>query len=103
MSSRRAKSQAVPTATLDILVQPRASRAEIVGFHDGALKIRVTAPPVDGAANAAIEKLLASSLGLSKSQVAIIGGQTSKRKRVRVDGLNQRELNSRLTEFAKDA
>lgn len=102
MSSRRPRTQPVPTATLDILVQPRASRAEVVGFYDGALKVRVTAPPVDGAANAAIEKLLAASLGLSRSQVEIIGGQTSKRKRVSIDGLTQGELNSRLAEIVSD-
>lgn len=103
MSDRRSQSPSVTSATLDILVQPRASRAEIVGFHDGALKVRVTAPPVDGAANAAIEKLIATTLGVSKSQVEIVGGQTSKRKRVRISGLSQTAVAARLAVLVPDA
>ncbi|HUN54307.1 MAG TPA: DUF167 domain-containing protein, partial [Smithella sp.] len=57
--------------TFDIQVIPHASRAEIAGEQDGALKMRVTAPPVEGAANEACIKLLASELGLKKSQMEI--------------------------------
>ena len=65
-------------------VVPRTSKSEIVGESDGALKVRIAAPPVDGAANAELIKLLAKTLGVAKSAVEIIGGQTSKTKRVKI-------------------
>lgn len=69
---------------LECLLQPRASRDEIVGEHDGALKIRVKAPPVDGAANRQLVKFLAKQFGVSKSGVIIERGETSRRKQVRI-------------------
>jgi uncharacterized protein (TIGR00251 family) len=72
---------------LEILVVPRASRTQIAGVHDGRLKIQLSAPPVDGAANAALCAFLAERLGVKKSAVAIASGETSKRKRVRVSGV----------------
>ena len=71
----------------DVRVVPRSSGSEIVGTHYGALKIRLASPPVDGAANAELIKLLAKSFGVSKSEVEIIAGLTSKVKRVRVIGI----------------
>ena len=68
-------------------VVPRASKSEIVGEMDGALKIRVAAPPVDGAANAELIKLLAKTFGVSKSEVEITGGQTSKSKQIKIANL----------------
>jgi len=68
----------------DVLVQPRASRAKIGPVHDGRLKIAVTAPPVDGEANAAVIELLAKQLGIARSAVSVIAGETSRRKTVRV-------------------
>ena len=65
-------------------VQPRASRTEIAGIHDGALRVRVAAPPVDGAANAAVIELLSRALGARKTDVEIIAGATGRRKRVLV-------------------
>ena len=70
----------------DVRVVPRSSRSEIVGEHDGALKIRLASPPVDGAANAELIKLLAKSFGVSKSEVEIVTGSTSKAKCVRIAG-----------------
>ena len=67
-------------------VVPRASKSEIVGELDGALKIRIASPPIDGAANAELLKLLAKTFGISKSSVEIIGGQTSKTKQVKISG-----------------
>ena len=55
--------------TFEVRVAPRASRNRVVGVQDGALKVALTAPPVDGAANEALKKLLAKSLGVSKSSV----------------------------------
>jgi len=67
-----------------VRVIPRASLSEIVGEHDGAMKVRLAAPPVDGAANAELISLLAKRLGVAKSDVAIVAGETSKNKRVRI-------------------
>jgi uncharacterized protein (TIGR00251 family) len=69
---------------LDVRVVPRASRSEIVGLHDGALKVRIAAPPVAAAANAALIKLLAKHFGVSKSDIAIVHGENSKNKRIRI-------------------
>jgi uncharacterized protein YggU (UPF0235/DUF167 family) len=75
---------------------PRASRDEIAGWLDGQLRVRVTAPPEAGKANAAIEALLAAALGLRKSAVRVIGGHGSARKRVAVEGLTREEAERRL-------
>ena len=73
--------------TFDVLVQPRASRAKLGPVHDGRLKIAVTAPPVDGEANAAVIEVLAKALGVARSAVSVIAGTSSRRKTVRVDGV----------------
>jgi uncharacterized protein (TIGR00251 family) len=69
---------------INLWVQPRASRNEILGYRDGFLRLRVTAAPVDGEANRLCQKILAESLGVSASQVEILNGQKSRRKRVRI-------------------
>lgn len=74
---------------LSVRVQPRASREAVLGVHDGALKVALTAPPVDGAANAALVAFLASSLGVAKRSVRIVRGETSKTKVVEVDGVTE--------------
>lgn len=73
-------------------VAPRASKSEIVGEHDGALKIKLAAPPVDGAANAELIKVLAKFFAVSKSAVEIIGGETSKIKQMKITGANAEKL-----------
>ena len=70
-----------------VRVVPRASKSEIVGELDGALKVRIASPPVDGAANAELIKLLAKAFDVSKSAVEIIGGQTSKAKLVKISNI----------------
>ena len=70
----------------DVRVVPRSSRSEIVGEHDGALKIRLASPPVDGAANAELPQLLAKSFGVAKAQIEIVSGLTSKVKRISISG-----------------
>ena len=67
-----------------VRVVPRASKSEIVGEMDGALKIRVASPPVDGAANAELIKLLAKTFGVAKSRIEIVSGETSKTKQVKI-------------------
>lgn len=68
-------------------VQPRASRSGVIGVHGDALKVRLTAPPVDGAANAALVELLATLLGVRHTNVRIVSGQTSRMKTVEVTGI----------------
>lgn len=71
-----------------VLVQPRASRTKVLGEHDGQLKIALAAPPVDGEANAALIAFLADLLGRKKAQVILVDGQTSRRKRVLINGVD---------------
>ena len=72
---------------LSIRVQPRASKDEIVGPHGpDSLKVRITAPPVDGKANAHLIKFLAKSFGVAKGQVELIGGATGRDKRFAISG-----------------
>jgi hypothetical protein len=73
--------------TIDILVQPRASRAKIGPVHDGRLKVAVTSPPVDGEANAAVIELLAKTLGVAKRAIEVVAGTSSRRKTVRITGV----------------
>jgi uncharacterized protein (TIGR00251 family) len=74
-------------AVLEVLVQPRASRSRVVGEHDGRVKIQLAAPPVDGEANAALQAFLADVLGVKKAEVALLAGETGRRKRVRIAGV----------------
>lgn len=72
---------------LTLHVQPRASRTEIAGCHGDALKIRLAAPPVDGAANAALIAFLAERLGVPRSAITIRHGESGRRKTVEITGL----------------
>jgi len=67
-----------------VLVQPRSSNTAVVGIHGDALKIRLTAPPVEGKANKACIRFLAKCLGLAKSDLEIVSGHSSRAKRVRL-------------------
>jgi len=78
--------------TFKVQVVPRASRSELVGEHDGALRVRIAAPPVDGAANQELIRTLARAFGVSRSAIEITSGQTSKRKEVRVVGASPEVL-----------
>lgn len=69
---------------LNLHIQPRASRNEICGVQDNALKIRLTSPPVDGAANKLCREFLADTFKVPKSAVEIVSGETSRHKRVRI-------------------
>lgn len=82
--------------TFSIRVVPRASRSEVVGIHDGALKIRIASPPVDGAANAEIVRFLAKTFGVSKSDIFIISGETSKNKRIKVENLSKSSFEEKI-------
>ena len=78
--------------TIEVSLTPRASRDEVAGFADGVLRVRVTAPPVGGKANAAMRKLLAKRLGVAPSRVRIERGEKARRKVVSVEGADPTRL-----------
>jgi len=71
----------------NVRVQPRASRAGVDGLHGDALRVRVNAPPVDGAANEAVVELLAELLKVPRRAVRVVAGESSRSKVVEVDGV----------------
>ena len=79
-----------------VRVIPRSSRSEIIGSHEGVLKVKLNAPPVEGAANAELLKLFAKKLGISRSRVSIVSGETSRIKRLRIIGITPEELQKAL-------
>jgi uncharacterized protein (TIGR00251 family) len=79
-----------------IRVVPRASRSEAAGVRDGALKLRITAPPVEGKANEECIRLLAELLAVKKAQVKILAGHASRTKTVAVAGLSAGEVAARI-------
>ena len=81
---------------ISIYVQPRASKTTVAGMHDGCVKVRLAAPPVDGAANAALIAFVAERLAIAKSNVRIVSGQTSRRKVLEVDGVSAEQLTAAL-------
>jgi uncharacterized protein (TIGR00251 family) len=74
---------------VSVHVQPRASRNEVVGLHGTALKVRLHAPPVDGAANDALVMFLAERLGVPRRSVRIVAGGGSRAKTVEIDGTTE--------------
>ncbi len=78
--------------TFEVRVAPRASRNRVIGVHEGALKVALTAPPVDGAANEALRKLLAKALGVAKSEVEILRGDRNRIKVLRVQGISASDV-----------
>ena len=87
--------------TFDIQVIPHASRSELVSVQDGVLKINVTSPPVEGAANDACIKLLAKELGLKKSQMEISSGAKSRKKTVMIKNISKAELETKINNICK--
>jgi uncharacterized protein len=82
--------------TLTVRVTPRASRNQVIGLDHGAIKIKLTAPPVEGAANAALIEFVAEWLGVRKSAVSIAGGDKSRHKLVHVRGLTAEAVYKKL-------
>lgn len=79
-------------AQINVRLQPRASRSELTGVRDGVLIARVTAPPVDGRANAALCKLIARAAGVAPSRVSVVRGASAREKVVRVEGVDEAAL-----------
>ena len=89
------------SATFSVRIQPRASKNEVLRMEDGGLKIRLTAPPVDGGANEALVKFLADRLGVAKSRVEIVSGHTSREKIVKISGISQEQVDTVLNKAGK--
>jgi uncharacterized protein (TIGR00251 family) len=85
--------------TFAVRIVPRASRGEIAGEYNGALRIRIAAPPVDGAANRELVRLLAKSFKLPQNAVEIVSGTGSKNKVVRIAGADSARLEQMSLEF----
>ncbi len=81
---------------LRVRVQPRASRHAIVGWAGDVLRVAVTAPPVDGAANDALRRLLAASLGVAPSAISVVRGARGRDKVVRIGGVTDADVRARL-------
>jgi uncharacterized protein len=75
-----------------IRVQPRSSRNEVAGLHGDALKVRVTAPAVEGAANEALIDLLATTFGVARRDVTIVSGASSRSKMIEIDGIDEERV-----------
>ncbi len=86
---------------LPVRAQPGARKTSIIGEHNGALKIAVTAPPEDGRANKALTELLRAALSVRRSQVDLLSGATSRDKRFLIRGVTAAELRQLLTRFAQ--
>jgi len=84
------------SCTIKVRVQPKSSRNQVGGFQDGTLRVRVTAAPTEGQANAAVIALLAKTLGVSKSRLEIIRGYSSRDKVVSVDTLTEQEVQRKI-------
>jgi uncharacterized protein len=80
-----------------VRVQPKASQDEVVGIKDGALWVRVTAPPIGGKANEACVLLLASALGVPRGSVALTGGHRSRNKLMQISGISLDQLQVAMT------
>jgi uncharacterized protein (TIGR00251 family) len=78
--------------TVDVRVIPRAKKTEFAGTRDGALLIRVSAPPVDGAANDAVIEFLARHLNIPQRRIRLVSGATSRQKRFEIDGVTPEQI-----------
>ena len=83
-------------AKISLRVYPNASRNEMMGFTDGVLRVKISAPPIKGKANRELITFLSRLLGVSKGSVNIIKGHTTRNKVVAVDGFSREEVMKRL-------
>jgi uncharacterized protein (TIGR00251 family) len=86
----------VAYAMIDVRVVPRAGRSGVAGRRGDALLVRLNASPVDGAANAELIEVLAEALGVPKRAVSIVSGERSRQKRIRIDGVTDELVASKL-------
>jgi uncharacterized protein len=81
---------------LDVYIQPRASKTELAGMHGDRIKIRIAAPPVEGAANDALIEFVARRLGIAKGRVRLISGKSSRTKSLEIDGVDSSQISTAL-------
>lgn len=81
---------------LRVRLTPRGGVTAIARYESGVLHVRTTAPPVDGAANRALLELLAKAIGMPKSAISIVRGDTSREKTLRLEGITGAELDTRI-------
>lgn len=81
-----------PFARFTVWVQPRAARTEVAGRHGGLMKIRLAAPPVEGAANEELVRFVAEKLGVAKTAVRLVTGHNGRRKTLEVTGVTSTQL-----------
>jgi len=85
------------SAVFSVRVKPGGKKNEVIGVHDGALKLSVTAQPIEGKANRAVTKFISQLLGIAPSRVSIVSGESSRTKRVKIEGLDAQEVNEILS------
>ncbi len=95
--------QASAGVVLSVLVQPRSSRNQLVGLQGEALKIKLTSPPVEGAANKACCEYLAKLFGIAKGAVELVGGANSRQKRILLNGLDRSTVCAVLDSYLDSA
>lgn len=81
---------------ITLYVQPGAKKTEVAGEFDGALKLRILAPPVEGKANAAVLAFIAKQCGVSKSRVSLVAGELNRHKRILIQGVNAADVAQQL-------
>ena len=86
---------------IDLYIQPRAGKSEIVGEQGGELKVRLTSPPVEGAANKMCREFFAKLLGVAKGEVELISGEKSRHKRLLIRGVHLEQVLGALGEGLK--
>ena len=91
-----------PRVRLEVYIQPRASKSELAGLHDGVIKIRIAAPPVENAANRALIDFVALHLGIARRCVRVVSGGTSRRKVLEIDGVTAELVTATLGTAATD-
>lgn len=84
-------------ARLAVYIQPGASKTELAGLHDGLIKIRIAAPPVENAANRVLIEFIAERVGVPKRCIRIVSGSTSRRKVLEVQGISAESLTQTLS------
>lgn len=89
-------------AVLEIRVLPRSSRCEIAGVQDGALKIKLTAPPVEGKANKECVRFISDLLKIKKSAVSIIAGEKSKNKTILISGIKAKDVEKAICRLTSE-
>ncbi len=90
------------SVTIEVLIQPRSSRDEIAGIHDGRLKIKISAPPIEGKANERLTEVIGKVFGVPKSSVDIVRGKSSKIKTLKIYGVDRKAYESFMSKYREE-